>query len=340
MKLRRLRVILLLLLPGFVFASPPKILNFQSKLTDSAGVGINDTVDITFRLYDVATGGTPLWTETHASVPVVKGLFDVALGSVSPFPDSMDFSGQYYLEIQVESETLAPRIPFRSSPYAVRAIFADSAAAAGVNWDTLGAYWDTTNNFVKAIVIEGDTTLTDTFVIKAGSGIDFSRSRDTLTIISSTGSNSVVLQPQYPSVVFANLAGASNDSVWIRTHFDESTGNSFYQLSGAYGHDDQQYNIVAFWQLPEGATALDSIKTYYQTADDTTENNSVSFEIKLGSDTLTTSGGELTGSTVSVWVASSGLSSVAPGDMVQIVALLKADSDKWARIGEIEIYYH
>ena len=137
--------LILLTVPILLFASPPRVLNFHSKLTDSAGVGINDTLDITFRLYNVPTGGTPLWSETHSSVPVVKGLFDVTLGAVTPFPDSVDFSEQYYLEIQVGSETMVPRLPLKSAPYAIRAIFADSVATSGVNWDTLGAYVDTSS---------------------------------------------------------------------------------------------------------------------------------------------------------------------------------------------------
>ncbi|RLB75075.1 MAG: hypothetical protein DRH24_20205 [Deltaproteobacteria bacterium] len=166
MKPKVLEIILLLLLPTFVFASPPKVLNFQSKLTDSAGVGINDTLDITFRLYNVTTGGTPLWTETHTSVPVVKGLFDVILGTVTPFPDSVNFSEQYYLEIEVDSETLSPRIPLKSSPYAIRALIADSVASSGIDWDTLGAYSDTTHNHNLSDLADVDTAgIADGYVL-------------------------------------------------------------------------------------------------------------------------------------------------------------------------------
>ncbi|MDP6945403.1 MAG: hypothetical protein QF464_14740 [Myxococcota bacterium] len=40
--------------------------------------------DLAFRLYDSAGGGDPLWEQNHAAVPMVRGTFDVALGSLSP----------------------------------------------------------------------------------------------------------------------------------------------------------------------------------------------------------------------------------------------------------------
>jgi hypothetical protein len=38
---------------------------------------------MTFALYDVESGGSPLWSETHANVPVAEGLFSVRLGSIN-----------------------------------------------------------------------------------------------------------------------------------------------------------------------------------------------------------------------------------------------------------------
>ncbi len=111
----------------------PKILNYQGKLLDAEGVGVNDTLDMTFKLYATETGGTPLWEEVHSggeAIPISEGLFSVQLGSVTPFPDSVDFSAQYWLEVTVNGETLTPRERLSSAPYALRAMHSDSVLQA------------------------------------------------------------------------------------------------------------------------------------------------------------------------------------------------------------------
>ncbi|MCD6531574.1 hypothetical protein J7K99_03920 [bacterium] len=116
----------LLFLFAVLFAVPHSI-NYQGKITNSSGVALDGTYDMVFRLYDVSTGGTALWSETHSSVNVHRGLFDVLLGETNPI--NLPFDGQYYLEIEVEGEVLTPRIPLNSVGYAFRAANADS-----VNW--------------------------------------------------------------------------------------------------------------------------------------------------------------------------------------------------------------
>ncbi|GEM_PF-4756414 len=139
----------LAILTGICSATPPKQINFQGKLTDTTGIAVDDTLPMEFSLYTSDTATFPLWSETHTAVPVHHGLFEVILGSVNPFPDSLDFSRQYYLQIKVNSEILTPRIALNTVPYAMRAVFVDSVPASSINWDTLGAYYDTTNHFAS-----------------------------------------------------------------------------------------------------------------------------------------------------------------------------------------------
>ena len=102
----------------FLLAGVPKTLNYQGKLLDSDGVGLNDTLALTFRLYANESGGSYLWEKTITSVEISKGLFSVEL---SDFPDTVDFSAQYWLEIQVGSEILGPREKLAAAPYSIRA---------------------------------------------------------------------------------------------------------------------------------------------------------------------------------------------------------------------------
>ncbi|RKY11830.1 MAG: hypothetical protein DRP82_07175, partial [Planctomycetota bacterium] len=108
-------------------ADVPKLINFQGRLTDKqTGQRVNGTVDITFRIYDVATGGTPLWEETHTGVQVKDGLYAVVLGSVQPL--NLPFDKQYWLGIEVNNDgEMTPRYQMASVPYALRAAYAEDA---------------------------------------------------------------------------------------------------------------------------------------------------------------------------------------------------------------------
>jgi len=98
-------------------------INYQGRLADSAGNPINDTVAMQFALYDAATDGSVLWgPESHPTISVSDGLFSVGLGSQTSggIPTSV-LSGDVWLEITVDGETLAPREQLRAVPYAMQA---------------------------------------------------------------------------------------------------------------------------------------------------------------------------------------------------------------------------
>lgn len=98
-------------------------INYQGRLADSGGAPINDTVAMQFTLYDAATNGSALWgPESHPTVPVSDGLFSVGLGgqTAGGIPTSI-LSGDVWLEIAVDGETLAPREQLRAVPYAMQA---------------------------------------------------------------------------------------------------------------------------------------------------------------------------------------------------------------------------
>ena len=60
---------------------------YQGRLADSAGNPLTGTYNMIFRLYNVPTGGAPLWEEQWTGsngVRVSDGLFNVMLGSLNP----------------------------------------------------------------------------------------------------------------------------------------------------------------------------------------------------------------------------------------------------------------
>jgi hypothetical protein len=160
--------LLLLLFMGVCFAIPPGPISYQAVLKDAFSEPIVGTHLINFYLYDVDTGGSYLWMEGHNIDIDSSGVYNALLGSATRFPDSVDFSMDYWLGITVDrGEELVPRYKLTASPYAYYARDISSMGAADgqlikwcdslskwipskddtgrVSWDTLSAYYDTTS---------------------------------------------------------------------------------------------------------------------------------------------------------------------------------------------------
>ncbi len=125
---------LLLAHPFALQAQIPGTLSYQGIVTDAAGsVKPDGTYSFTFKLYDVSSEGTALWTESK-TISVKDGLFSTALGDQVVFPASLIFDKSYWLGIKVGSEAeLSPRIPLTSVGYSFTSLRADTAEYA---WQT------------------------------------------------------------------------------------------------------------------------------------------------------------------------------------------------------------
>jgi len=114
------------ILPAPSYAVVPQMAPYQGQLTNAAGVPVNGAVNIIFRLYTLASGGAPIWTEAQAGVNVNKGLFTVNLGSVTPFPVGV-FSTPVYLGVSVGADPeMTPRTALTSAPFALHADDSDT----------------------------------------------------------------------------------------------------------------------------------------------------------------------------------------------------------------------
>ena len=100
---------------------------YQGRLADSDGTPITDTVNMEFRLYDVASGGIFLWEELWTGsngVQVSDGLFNVMLGSLTSIPQSV-ITGHdsLFLGITVGTDDeMTPRVQLGTVPFAVQAL--------------------------------------------------------------------------------------------------------------------------------------------------------------------------------------------------------------------------
>ena len=109
-------------------AAIPTFIPYQGTLSDAAGRRINGSVNIVFRLYNVATGGTPLWSEPHSDVTVENGLFQARIGSLTPIPSEVWNNTSLYLGVQIGNDSeMTPRELVGVVPYAIAAQTANLA---------------------------------------------------------------------------------------------------------------------------------------------------------------------------------------------------------------------
>ena len=103
----------------------PQMMSYQGYLTDDTGTSVpDDNYSLTFALYDAESEGTALWTETHPVISVIKGLFNVILGSVNAI--TLPFDRPYWLGVKVGEEAeLSPRMGLTTTGYSFRAGNAD-----------------------------------------------------------------------------------------------------------------------------------------------------------------------------------------------------------------------
>lgn len=104
-----------------------QVMPYQGRLAAAGGLPLTGSYAMTFALYDVASAGVPLWTETWSgpnSVTVRDGLFNVALGSLLAIPQSAIANrANVWLGITVGSDAeMSPRVQLGSVPFAVQAL--------------------------------------------------------------------------------------------------------------------------------------------------------------------------------------------------------------------------
>jgi len=103
----------------------PALLRYSGQLTDAAGQPVAGPVTVTFAIYEAATGGVSLWTETRVVELDAQGKFAVLLGSTTngiPL-DVFATNTARWLGVQLEGQAGAQ---FAAVPYAIKAANADT----------------------------------------------------------------------------------------------------------------------------------------------------------------------------------------------------------------------
>ena len=119
-------------------ADVPEFMSYQGVLRDGIGNPVPDGMyALTFRLYDVETGGVALWTEAQ-TYDVQGGMISVKLGKGVPL-SGVEFDVPYWLGISIGAEPeLVPRVELATVPYAAHAAYADRATEGDDDWAVIG----------------------------------------------------------------------------------------------------------------------------------------------------------------------------------------------------------
>lgn len=217
----------IVILASNLSAEIPHQINYQGRLTDGTGDPVDGLHSITFKIYSSSAGGTAVWSETHSSIPVSNGLFNVVLGSVTTLGNAVFASQPRWLGISVDgSPELVPRTQIIAVAYAYHAENADTAdyALGAGGWvddgtvvrlatgtDSVGIG---TSDPAEKLHIVGDIRLGTSSSIAFGS--DNSRLYSSSTDMIFTADDDIHLQPD--DDVYLRREG---DATWV--HFDNSS---------------------------------------------------------------------------------------------------------------------
>jgi hypothetical protein len=200
-------------------------INYQGRLANSAGDPISDTVAMQFSFYDSDASGTLLWgPETHPTVEVAEGLFSVALGQLSGGIPTSVLSGDIWLEITVDGETLSPREQLRAVPYAMQASVALTVPDGAIGTAQIA---DRAVTQAKAPALLGSQA--DNAVVRWG---------NVVVTTDSQGEASIPFTPAFPATCYAVVAnngdrGAADFTVQIDQKSQTSFDFRLYALNGS-----------------------------------------------------------------------------------------------------------
>ncbi len=111
--------------PGTV----PGSINYQGRL-ERDNAPVTGIIHLFFRIYNAASGGTLRWQSAEIIVNAAQGIFSA---NITPPWDVFSRSETLYLEVQVESDVLAPREPLNSVAYALVAKKLEDGSSVSVS---------------------------------------------------------------------------------------------------------------------------------------------------------------------------------------------------------------
>lgn len=156
---------------AITYAAIPRVINYQGKFTDKDDNPLSGNYLVTFRFYDVATGGSSMWEEGHI-LTLKKGMFNALLGSIKQL--EVDFSKDLWLGIEIASDgEMSPRIKLASSAYAFNAQTIDMLEANQLLRSDVDSVMSGSLTVKKDLILKGNVSGPSRIILADGMGREY-----------------------------------------------------------------------------------------------------------------------------------------------------------------------
>ncbi len=242
------KMLLALMFAAAPAAALPDVVTYSARVENDAGP-FNGTASIAFQLFDAATAGSELWTESVASIVVVDGDLVHDLGSVEPLDDSVIERDDLFLAVTINGDALEPRVAIRAVPYALKAREAESLGGLSSS--------DVATDVEVAAAVAGRVV---DFSQLTGVPVGFADSVDNDTIATAAAGGGL-------SVV-SGAFSIANDGVTLARLADSSVGSaevvnetltSLDLASGAVGNSELGTDAVTSAKIAVGAVTASDV---------------------------------------------------------------------------------
>lgn len=253
---------LLVIMVPCTFAIVPGTINFQGYLTSPEGTPLDTTLNISFRIYSEAEGGSAIWAEEQ-SITIVDGLYNAVLGNVNSISQSFFEDGSTWLSIQLgEDAEMIPRVAFKTVPYAYRIGTVDEASGGTITSDVviggkLNAGSGNSNNGISSFVLGEDNNIVgghssigggahnivdDAYAVIGGG--KYNRARGGFSVVAGGGgmsdADSNSASGMYSAITGGHANSAFGESSFIGGGYSNSAAFQIATIGG--GYDNHAYN--------------------------------------------------------------------------------------------------
>jgi hypothetical protein len=203
----------------------PRRMTFQGRLVRADGSPETAPQDLRFDLYAAATGGAPVWEESHPTTPVTSGYYAVVLGATVPLPAGVLTGQALYLGVSIVGQSeLTPRLAVVSVPYALLAD--DSNRLEGRDASTFA---NATHSHAPATAtVDGFMAAADKVKLSGapstyGTGLTLATGTLSVSFLAASGTNGT-----------ASTAARSNHTHALTCTYRTATGNTSATVSTAW----------------------------------------------------------------------------------------------------------
>jgi hypothetical protein len=239
-----------------------RLVPFQGRLHGGDNKIVADGVyDISFNVYDTATGGTALWTETHPKVSVIHGYVNILLGGINPMVESnyatqaplydeskniVNFGQQKYLGISINGgaemfprSQLVPSFHAYTANHATHATHADDSKELGglpaASYATT-SYVNASANVINTKINNDINTLSNTVNTNFSSKFVGNKAKDSDLL---DGKDYSWFLPKTGKAVDADKLDGLNSTSFLR-----STGKAV-DADKLDGHDTSYFSVAS-----------------------------------------------------------------------------------------------